>query len=69
MHYTEFNWKIDLQAESEELKMQANENVGLDLSSIRDPFSSFHLFGRRYLDLKYSKKAKLSNSQCTQLKN
>lgn len=56
------------QAEGEELKMQANENLGLDFSAIRDPYSSFHSLGTKYLDLKYSKEAKLSNSQFTQLK-
>lgn len=67
MHDTEINGEIALQ-EEEELKMQANKNLGLYLSAARDPYSSFRSFDKKYLNLKYSKKAKLSNSQCTQLR-
>lgn len=47
MNYTEFNCEIAFHAQSEELKMQANENLRLNLSAVRDPYSNFHLHGRK----------------------
>lgn len=36
MHYTEFDPETARQEEGEELKIQTNENSGLDLSAIGD---------------------------------
>ena len=47
MNYTELNCEIVFHAESEELKMQTNENLRLNLSAVRDPYSSFHSHGRK----------------------
>lgn len=47
MHDTEINGEIALQEEEEELKMQANKNLGLYLSAARDPYSSFRSFDKK----------------------
>ena len=47
MNYSELICEIVFHAESEELKMQTNENLRLNLSAVRDPYSSFHSHGRK----------------------